>query len=1191
MNIFSFTLPDAGDRSVTILDQITGVTVQMITGEEHAYTTTTFTKMLFHFNTALLGFGLIIFAILLFVGTMNTAADGQFLGRNWNSVWTPVRIILGILFVVPLKTGLCVGQYIFLYLILVGVTIATTVWDQVLDDVFNHYTPPAMPSYLLNYAQQAVEADMVLSATREIEKKVFSQGGSETVSGCPAAITANSENLTVLKMGYAFLNANYDTATSIDNAKQSTSLYNKYYNNNDGFVNTNSLGGWDIPVDRAWNKYIAYRAAGNPKITSDDFTTVDPQCFGHQNTVTSTINTDVMYDSTNIPASVLFAIQGGTANICRNLYSNSDVIKDCQNAITQTIRSGTSGTETRGTNSNLGFVKVWAGQNMPASVITDNNNSIMANPEAWTPSESNIKNGADGKIHVEGTYHYSFSLDDSSNTDTTNPVAKTLQDSMREQLTGPTGLVTTKVMDVSQPGKDLCANGGCSLAAMSNTLVNAAQTEVSMNLDQCKEVTDKSGQTVTDMYGNVIFECPALPNLYNYTINGMPYTKADGSIAYQQVSIPLKGSWWNAGESYLILDDHFAQNLKILVDAVQNMIPNLLGQNSLTGSQTISFDLMVQEYGAVYKSGMNWAAQHNGQYTEFFNSCYPLSQTLNGPSLNSNENYFVCGTDTMRLFRKAPIQLVNEKISLADLGATGSWAGAIAPYDPNPATEVAHHVPAQNTSEIFYNELASVPITMQAPLQMLLTQADTSSSKPGSSCENGTDGNPNCYIDLQPYLQNLLNIMATNGMLSSTQEVLPVNKAMDDMFTQLLGAQDAHDPRARSINSVMQEVYNFGYEKSGDIVSQQFSLMQQIRNTGISMIVTCLESMQLVYTHYTYAMNDFLQKVDDTVNGSEAQAAKGLGISSAASFGGAALATLLDEKAGMLLGFVAQSQGATSQVLQAHVELALMSTTVTTMTNIGIQLMWLPLFLFVITSLITAGVQFALVIPFMPYIMFWAGQMAWVIGVIEALVAAPLVMLAFAHPGGNDYMGHAQPAVRFLIGVIFRPVLMVIGMITGILLTYVLIHYSAEGFHVIAASIFSSLPANNNMMMGVMSCLLLFSYASFLMMAFTKCFSPIYVIPEKVVQWIGGQGDRAGEAESQQFGQGVQQNAQQGAQAGGQALQQGIQAQQSRGEKMSELKKQQFEKSDMMMAGKTGQETGQATYSAAMTFKMNQNKK
>ena len=48
--------------------------------------------------------------------------------------------------------------------------------------------------------------------------------------------------------------------------------------------------------------------------------------------------------------------------------------------------------------------------------------------------------------------------------------------------------------------------------------------------------------------------------------------------------------------------------------------------------------------------------------------------------------------------------------------------------------------------------------------------------------------------------------------------------------------------------------------------------------------------------------------------------------------------------------------------------------------------------------------------------------------------------------------------------------------------------------------------------------MIIFLYATFLSMAFMKCFSLIYVIPDKVLQWIGNtRGKRAGEAEIQEF--------------------------------------------------------------------------
>ena len=45
--------------------------------------------------------------------------------------------------------------------------------------------------------------------------------------------------------------------------------------------------------------------------------------------------------------------------------------------------------------------------------------------------------------------------------------------------------------------------------------------------------------------------------------------------------------------------------------------------------------------------------------------------------------------------------------------------------------------------------------------------------------------------------------------------------------------------------------------------------------------------------------------------------------------------------------------------------------------NLIRAMMMLPLAFVVLTMMFTAGIQFALVIPMTPYIIFWAGQTSW----------------------------------------------------------------------------------------------------------------------------------------------------------------------------------------------------------------------
>ena len=169
------------------------------------------------------------------------------------------------------------------------------------------------------------------------------------------------------------------------------------------------------------------------------------------------------------------------------------------------------------------------------------------------------------------------------------------------------------------------------------------------------------------------------------------------------------------------------------------------------------------------------------------------------------------------------------------------------------------------------------------------------------------------------------------------------------------------------------------------------------------------------------------------------------------------------------------------------------------------------------------------------------------LGVIEAMVAAPILMLGLAHPGGHDMLGHALPGVKMALAVIFRPVLMVIGLLVGIALTYVVISFTATSFHYVASNILAAVPdgVDFSNVKGVLAVLLLLVYSGFLVLAFNECFQTIYAIPEKVMQWIGGQADRAGAQQLQQVSSGLSSSAQGAGSAGGQAVGKGIEAGQS----------------------------------------------
>ena len=74
--------------------------------------------MMGHFNSGVLTIATLIVSFVTVVGVINTANDGEAFGRNWSSLWTPVRIVSGAAVLLPTGTG-----YSFIQLIVMMISL------------------------------------------------------------------------------------------------------------------------------------------------------------------------------------------------------------------------------------------------------------------------------------------------------------------------------------------------------------------------------------------------------------------------------------------------------------------------------------------------------------------------------------------------------------------------------------------------------------------------------------------------------------------------------------------------------------------------------------------------------------------------------------------------------------------------------------------------------------------------------------------------------------------------------------------------------------------------------------------------------------------------------------------------------------------------------------------------------------
>ncbi|MGE3920545.1 MAG: type IVB secretion system protein DotA [Gammaproteobacteria bacterium] len=168
-------------------------------------------------------------------------------------------------------------------------------------------------------------------------------------------------------------------------------------------------------------------------------------------------------------------------------------------------------------------------------------------------------------------------------------------------------------------------------------------------------------------------------------------------------------------------------------------------------------------------------------------------------------------------------------------------------------------------------------------------------------------------------------------------------------------------------------------------------------------------------------------------------------------------------------------------------------------------LMWIiPLLWSMLGLLFVNGCLMAFYIPMIPFILFAFGSIGWLMAVVEAMVAAPIVALGITHPEGHEVLGKSDPAVMLLVNVFLRPSMMIIGFIAGIILSYVGVWLINQGFfEAMALSVASSLSVSASIIFIIPAVLIM--YTVIVIAVINQAFAMINVVPDRVLRWIGGQ--------------------------------------------------------------------------------------
>lgn len=203
----------------------------------------------------------------------------------------------------------------------------------------------------------------------------------------------------------------------------------------------------------------------------------------------------------------------------------------------------------------------------------------------------------------------------------------------------------------------------------------------------------------------------------------------------------------------------------------------------------------------------------------------------------------------------------------------------------------------------------------------------------------------------------------------------------------------------------------------------------------------------------------------------------------------------------------------------------------------------MPFSMAILTIMFTMGASLFFYVPLVPYVLFTLGIISWLIFVIEAMVAAPIVAIGMMDPQttNNEILGRAEHAQTLLFSVFLRPALMLVGLIATMILLYVglaiinvtFLNLIDKLIALSGASATGGVINGGDLFVMAKYIVMLIVYVMILITLVTKCSECIYGIPDQVLHWIGAQTRPSGDAHLlQEIKGGVDKMAGEGAQAG-----------------------------------------------------------
>ncbi|MDN8026754.1 DotA/TraY family protein [Burkholderia contaminans] len=168
----------------------------------------------------------------------------------------------------------------------------------------------------------------------------------------------------------------------------------------------------------------------------------------------------------------------------------------------------------------------------------------------------------------------------------------------------------------------------------------------------------------------------------------------------------------------------------------------------------------------------------------------------------------------------------------------------------------------------------------------------------------------------------------------------------------------------------------------------------------------------------------------------------------------------------------------------------------------GIGLALIALFKLFVPPLLVFSFYCLYVVPMIPFFIWFGCIVALMISYAETIVGASLWVLAVMLEG-HDAMGQGANGFKQILSIFLKPLLMVMGFVVSTVFLQVLGTLASSVF----ADVWNLSQSDSNLFIYVIGMFAMpFMYVALMSYLVIRCFNIIHIIPDQVMNWIGGHG-------------------------------------------------------------------------------------